>query len=232
MTAKNPYRKNAHLSSYKTRQIIKYFAEDIPATKTSNLLWINRNTVNGRYNYIRQIIYLNSLQTDKDIWEWIIEIDESYFWPTRVRWKRWRWASHKIKVLWLLKRHWKVYIQIVPNCSANSLLPIIRGKVATEDSVINTDGWKSYDGLIDLWYKKHWRVIHSKDEFAKWPKHINWIESFWSYIKRRLAKFNWVKRDKFILHMKESEYRFNCRLSEKDMYKELLKLLKSYTQLV
>jgi len=79
MTAKNPYRKNAHLSSYQSRQIIRYFAEDISATKTSNLLSMHRNTINSWYNYIRHIIYLHSLQIDKDIWKGIIEIDESYF---------------------------------------------------------------------------------------------------------------------------------------------------------
>ena len=52
--------------------------------------------------------------------------------------KRWRWAWQKIKVFGLLKRNWKVYIQIVPNCKADSLLPIIRGKVDT-NSIINTE---------------------------------------------------------------------------------------------
>ncbi len=165
MTTKNPYRRNAHLSAYQSRQIIKYFAEDISATHTSKLLHIERKTINSWYTYIRRIIHLHSLDEDKDIWRWIIEIDESYFWPTRTRGKRWRWAGNKIKVLWLLKRKGRVYVQIVPDCSANSLLPIIRGKVDPH-SEVNTDWRKSYDWLIDMWYQKHYRVIHSKDEFA------------------------------------------------------------------
>lgn len=229
MTKKNPYRKNSHLDVKKTREIVRYFAEDLSATSTSRLTWINRNTINSWYNYIRYVIFLESIKTDQEIWKWIIEVDESYFWPKRIRGKRWRWAWWKVKVLWLLKRHGRVYVQIVPDCSARSIIPIIRGKVDREETEINTDGWKSYDGLIDLWYKKHYRVHHSNNEFARGKKHINGIESFWSYCKRRLVKFNGVQREKYILHLKETEYRFNTRLQDKKIYNELLKLLRDFT---
>jgi len=53
--------------------------------------------------------------------------------------------------------------------------------------------------------------------------HINGIESFWSFAKRRLQKFNGVGREYFNLHLKESEFRFNNR--DKDIYKLLLKNL-------
>jgi len=39
-------------------------------------------------------------------------------------------------------------------------------------------------------YKKHFRVYHGEHEFARGNCYINGIESFWSYAKRRLAKFN------------------------------------------
>lgn len=229
MTTKNPYRKNSHVNVKKTREIIRYFAEDLSATSTSRLTWINRNTINSWYNYIRDVIFEKSIKTDQEIWKGIIEIDESYFWPKRIRGKRWRWAWWKIRVLWLLKRQGKVYVQIVPDCSANSLIPIIRGKTEPWETEINTDGWKSYDWLIDLWYKKHYRVHHGDNEFVRGKKHINWIESFWSYCKRRLVKFNGIQKKKYILHLKETEYRFNTRLQHKEIYNELLKLLRDFT---
>ena len=37
------------------------------------------------------------------------------------------------------------------------------------------------------------------------------IESFWSFAKRRLAKFNGLTDEKFILHLKECECRFYLR---------------------
>jgi transposase-like protein len=38
--------------------------------------------------------------------------------------------------------------------------------------------------------------------------HINGMESFWSFTKRRLSKFNGTKKN-FELHLKECEWRWN-----------------------
>ena len=57
-------------------------------------------------------------------------------------------------------------------------------------------------------YSKHFRVNHSANAFAREGHcHVNGIESFWSYTKRRFAKFNGVKVN-FELHLKESEWRW------------------------
>lgn len=228
MTYKNPYKKKSHLWIVKSRKIIRYFSEDITAIKTSKLLKIERKTVNRWYNYIREVIAYNAIREDKEIWEGIIEIDESYFWPTRIRGKRWRWAGEKIKVLGLLKRRGKVYVQIVPDCSARSLVPIIRKKIS-DDSEVNTDWRKAYDGLVDIGYEKHYRVHHWANEFVRGKQHVNWIESFRSYTKRRLAKFNGIQSERYYLHLKETEFRFNCWLQKENIYKKLLKMLRSYT---
>ena len=41
--------------------------------------------------------------------------------------------------------------------------------------------------------------------------HINGIETFWSFAKRRFAQFNGIKDDKFILHLAECQFRYNNR---------------------
>ena len=115
--------------------------------------------------------------------------------------KKIKWAWQKIKLFGLLKRNWKVYTQIVSNCKADGLLPIIIAKIST-NSIINTYWWKAYDWLVDLWYEKHYRIHHWNNEFAKWKQYINWIESFWSFIKRRLAKFNDIESEKFLCTLK------------------------------
>ena len=59
-------------------------------------------------------------------------------------------------------------------------------------------------GLVDVGYSKHFRVSHGDNEFARDGHcHINGIESFWSFTKRRLAKFNGVSVN-FELHLKEN----------------------------
>jgi transposase-like protein len=139
-----------------------------------------------------------------------VEVDESYFGARRVRGPRGRGAYGKTIVFGLLKRQGKVYTEIVQDCSKATLQGIIRGFVAP-DTVIHSDGWRGYDGLVDIDFDKHFRANHGENEFANGERHINGIESFWSYVKRRLAKFNGVAKHTFYLHLKETEFRFNHR---------------------
>ena len=103
-----------------------------------------------------------------------------------------------------------------------TLQGIIRGKVDAA-SIINSDGWRGYDGLIDLGYG-HFRVNHSKDEFARGKIHINGIEGFWGMAKVRLSKFKGLPKHTFHLHLKETEWRYNHRHSNK--HKILLSMLR------
>ena len=54
-------------------------------------------------------------------------------------------------------------------------------------------------------------VYHHENEFSRGKSHVNGEISFWSFAKRRLSKFNGLTDEKFILHLKESEVRFNYR---------------------
>ena len=75
-----------------------------------------------------------------------------------------------------------VYIQIVKHCSADELLPIIRDLSDISEtefySATSYNDWAAYDGLVDYDAKAHYRVKHSKNEFALDRNHINRIENF------------------------------------------------------
>ena len=217
---KNKYYVRSRISEAKFREIVRYFSYDLDASKIAKLTNISRNSINKIIDKIRKSIFILSAKIEKDKGEF--ELDESYFGPKRVKGKRGRGAMGKTPVFGLLKRDGKVYIEIVKNCTRKELMPIIQGKIL-EGSTINTDGWKAYNGLVLNGYKHH-RVFHSDDEFVRGKCHINGIESFWSYCKRRLIKFNGIKGDKLIIHLKESEFRFNN--IRKDLYCVLLKMLR------
>ena len=155
-----------------------------------------------------------------------VEADESYFGARRVRGVRGRGARGKTIVFGLLKRGGKVYTQIVPDVTRRTLMQVIEGKVS-KDSTMYTDGFASYDGLVDWGYKHHYRVSHGENEFVERGNpgnHINGIESFWGYAKNRLVKYQGVPKEDFYLHLKECESRFNMR--GRDMYKFMLRELR------
>ena len=218
----NKYYKRSRISEAKFRQLVRLFAQDIPACDVAALTGLQRKTVNSIFFKIRLRI-AQECERQSPLTRGEVEVDESYFGPRRVRGKRGRGAGHKTPVFGLLKRQGKVYTEIVADCRKATLQAIIRGRVALE-AVIHSDGWRGYDGLVDVGYAKHLRVEHGNNEFGFGSRHINGIESFWSFAKRRLQKFNGVPAHTFYLHLKECEWRFNQR--HDNLYLLLLKLLR------
>jgi transposase len=222
MIDKNRYYRRSRISEAKFRQLVRCFSLDFTATSTAELIGISVRSVNSIYLKIRR--RLAEVCEQSSPLTGSVEVDESYFGAQRVRGKRGRGAYGKTIVFGLLKRQGKVYTEIVPDCSKATLQGIMRGHVDI-GSVIHSDGWRGYDGLVDIGFDKHFRVNHGENEFANGERHINGIESFWSYAKRRLAKFNGVPKHTFYLHLKETEFRFNHRTV--NMYLEILKLLRN-----
>ena len=214
------------ITKFKLKKILKYFCCDIEASKTAYLVSLNRNTVNKYYTIFRKLIFDNQTQELKKF-AGEVELDESYFGPSRLRgvrrkMKRGR-GTWKQPVFGIFERCGRVYTEIIPDCQKATLHKIIIGKVKL-NSIIHTDGWRGYSGLVDVGFDKHFRVKHKEGEFANDKCHINGIESFWSFTKRRLAKFNGVKV-KFNIHLKECEWRWNKSIPM--LEKEMLMLLKT-----
>ena len=71
------------LSNYQIKKIIRCFCIDIDATKTSELLSLNRHTINKYFLFFRKAIYLDrTIKLESIIGE--VELDESYFGGKRI----------------------------------------------------------------------------------------------------------------------------------------------------
>ena len=221
MTNKNRYYKCSRISEKKFRHIIRYFSLDLSASDTSRLSGISVRSINNIFIKLR--IRLAEACENQAKLAGQMEVDESYFGPKRIRGKRGRGAGSKTIVFGLFKRNGWVYTEIVPNARKRTLQPVIRGKVHL-DSVIHSDGWRGYHGLVDMGYEKHYRVEHGSHVFANDKSHIHGMESFWAYAKLRLSKMKGIRKEMFYLHLKETEFRFNHRRD--NVYKLILKSLR------
>jgi len=166
---KNRYSFRCRISEKKIREIVRCFSVDLTALQTAQLTRLNRNTINRFYQAFRQRIFM-ACEEEMPM-SGVVEVDESLFGARRVKGKRGRGAYGKTTVFGIFERDGKVYTQIVSNCSKATLQAIIRGKV-DPDTVINSDGWPGYDGLVELGFG-HVRVNHSKQEFVRNGVHIN-----------------------------------------------------------
>src|SRR5712691_5699744 len=218
------------LSSYRVKKVVECFCLDLTATQTAGLLKLNRKTINALYHRFRLLIGLQRMSERREF-RGVVEVDESYFGANRVRGRalprlRGR-GTRKQPVFGIFERKGEVYTEIIDDCSQATLRAVIRGRIDPQ-SVICSDGWPGYDGLVDVGYDRHVRINKQKS-FTKGRAHINGIEAFWSFTKRRLAKFNGVKTN-FDLHLKECEWRYHK--SSSTLQKNLLTLINKPTDLL
>ncbi len=164
----------------------------------------------------------------------VVEIDETYLggaWRNRRRaaraqgTKRGR-GTTKQAVFGILCRGGLVWAEVVPNVEAKTLLPLLRQRVRT-GSVVCSDTFTSYTGIAAGGYV-HRLVDHGQAFSDRKGSHVNGLEGFWGYLKRRLAAKGGVRRERLPLYLAEYVWRYNHRrLSVAEQVKTLVKLLQS-----
>lgn len=220
---RNRYLAHARISEAQFREILRLWCADVGALTASKLGGVNKNTTHRIYGLLRARV-VQLAEAESAPFTGSVEVDESYFGPRRIRGLRGRGAGRKVAVIGLLKRGGKVFCSPVMDCSKAELMGVIKGQVIPAGSTIYTDGWRAYDGLVLEGYKLY-RIHHHQNQFARGRRHINGIESFWSFAKLRLAKLRGVRWEHFYDHLKETEWRFNPR--HDNLFSLLIKNLSS-----
>ena len=151
-----------------------------------------------------------SQERDLAAFSGIVEVDESCFGAERVCGhpgprKRGR-GTLKQPVFGIFDRGGRVNDEVIPDAKARTLREVIRGHIALDAELV-TDGWRGYNGLVNVGYDRHLHINKSK-HFAENGVHVNGIESSRSFTKCRLAKFNGCKAN-FRLPLKECEWRWD-----------------------
>lgn len=225
--------KRARIHHRKVTKLMECFCLDVDATRTAVLIGVNRKTVNAWFMYFRLAIFWQRTKRRQELIGGEVEIDESYHGAKRKRGfhgklKRGR-GTLKQPVFGIFERAGEVFTELVPNAKKKTLQALICGHIS-KNAVIYSDGWRGYDGLVDVGYDRHCRVNHRENEFSRGNGiHINGIESFWSFTKRRLRKFNGLPKHTFDLHLKECEWRW--RRKPKELRKELGHILRRYAKI-
>lgn len=224
---------HARIKPKKRDDILKCFVNDLTAKQTSVMCKVNRKTANHWYRYFREFILGQTVNVPRMSKE--VEIDQAFF---RTRKKK-RYVdtdgpdgtvvhvtkpSKQVAVIGFIERgSGIVYTQVINRMDRRTLMPIIY-MVVEDKSTIYTDSWRSFDRLPQDGYI-HKKVNHRKGFKVKEPGvHTNNIEAYWSFCKRRLEKFNGLALSTTHLHIKECEFRYNCK--KKDMLVLFRKLVK------
>jgi transposase-like protein len=163
----------------------------------------------------------------------IVEVDETYIggkWINKRKsarakgTKRGRGTS-KQPIFGIYARNGIVWARIVTDVEARTLQHLINKRV-TKGSTICSDTWKGYTGIAVNGYVH--RLVEHQKEFSNGKGiHINGLEGFWGYLKRKLAAKGGIRRERLGLYLGEYVWRYNHRnLSIEDKIKLLIKLLR------
>jgi len=191
----------------------------------------------SKYKLLKTLTLLRLTMTKDvpDAFSGIVEVDETYLggqWknkPLKVRKqakksKRGR-GTTKQPAFGILCRSGQVWAELVSGVEAEDLQPRIEKQVE-KGSTVCSDTWRAYTGIAAKGYV-HRLVEHGKQEYSdKKGGHINGLEGFWGYLKRKLAAKGGVRREKFHLYLGEYVWRYNHRkLNFKEQEKLLYKLI-------
>ena len=169
--------------------------------------------------YMRSTYVRIAFQQDiPDVFSGTVEVDETYIggqWKNKRQSakaggsKRGRGTS-KTPVFGILCWGGKVWAQVVPDVEAKTLMPLISRRVEV-GSTIWSDTWPSYTGVAAKGYV-HRLVKHHKGEYSDGKgNHINGLEGFWGYLKRRLAEKGGIRKERLPLYLAEYVWRYNHR---------------------
>jgi transposase-like protein len=150
-----------------------------------------------------------------------VEIDETYVGGHKRNAGRGRGASGKAIVFGMLQRGGQVMTKIVPNCTKESLIPIIEENVA-KGSTVHTDEFTTYKLLPRKGYK-HQKVSHGTGEYVNGLSHTNGLESFWARLKNSVKGTHvHVSKKHLDKYAKEFEYRYNSKAKPISMFPSLV----------
>ena len=196
---------------------------------------IHEQTGLSRYQIMKALTHLRSLMTREipEVFSGIVEVDETYLggqWKnkrksTRTQGSKRGRGTTKQVVFGILCRGGKVWAELVPDVEAKTLLPLIDKRVK-EGSVVHSDTFKSYTGVASRGYI-HRLVVHENHEYvSEGGNHINGLEGFWGYLKRKLAAKGGIRKERLKLYLAEYVWRYNHRhLKVKKQVDALLDLL-------
>ncbi len=202
--------KHSKISPYKVVRIIKCFCLDLTAQQCSELLNINRNTVNRYYLIFRKAIYKHQQSKQES------SFAKQNFGQSISQKSQPEFPKKEEKKVW---KKWYVCVLKIEN---HIYTRLIKDKILSE---LRHDMFfleYDYEAVINISQNKLIRINKNKPGSDKQPPKPEEVERFWGFSKQRLNKFNGVN-NYFDLHLKECEWRWKKAVL--NLEKELKKLI-------
>jgi transposase-like protein len=209
-------RKRVRIASSTLRKVVQEFLLE----HSTNIIF-SRVTI-SRYMLLKilTLIRIVIAQDVPEVFEGTVEVDETYLggqWKNKrlsikrkaAQVKRGR-GTTKQAVFGILCRSGKVWAELIESVEAKQLHSRILRQVK-QGSTVCSDTWRGYTGIAAKGYV-HRLVNHATYTYSdKKGNHINGLEGFWGYLKRKLAAKGGIRKERLHLYLGEYVWRYNHR---------------------
>ncbi|OPZ58654.1 MAG: hypothetical protein BWY87_01357 [Deltaproteobacteria bacterium ADurb.Bin510] len=203
---KNRYLERARISEQEFEEVLRLFCCDQTASQTASQTGLNRNTINRLATLFRQ--RMAELRASQASLADCGQRRENLLAALRTRLSG-RSADNAL-IFGFFRQDGQVFTDLAPSGLKAELQAVIHGRLRPE-VLFRPEAWRGYEGLMDLSHPEAFRPSGLDS-----PE----LEHFWRFCRERLGKFQGFKRESFILHLKECEFRYNYR--QADLYRVLL----------
>lgn len=158
---------------------------------------------------------------DRDgILEGQVEVDETYIGGYR---EGGQGGKGKAIVMGMLEKGSEVITEVIPDCTARSLMPHIRDHIEP-GSEVHTDEHGGYNPLDRTDDYERLAVVHADEEYVgEYGETTNSVEGFFSQLKRTIGGTHISVSPKHLSkYAKECEFRFNRREHPESMLPDLI----------
>ena len=129
-------------------------------------------------------------------------------------------GTNKTSVVGAVEKKGSVYVKIIEKLTGRNLLAMLRQVVNIDDSIVFTDGFRSYKSFDKE--VEHITINHSKG-YGKGVKTVNTIEGFWSILKNGIrGSYRSISKKYLPFYLSEFSYKYNNRHLQKDAFIKLL----------
>lgn len=220
---KNRYLKGAHISERKVKELLKLFCEDLTATQIANITGISRITVNAYLKLLRtQIAQFSDEQNPS-----LLQNRSTFFYDfangTSLEVQRPQLTNHKKPLYGIYKIEEKIYTEEIASLDPAWVHEWLKRKVVVNDNDPNESRLQVFTAIADFNSIKIYRTHFQASGNGKFRTPMDDIDLFWGLLKSRLIKFRGLNPGTLLLHVKETEFRYNNR--SRELYDMLLTIL-------
>ena len=129
-------------------------------------------------------------------------------------------GTKKVPVVGIVEKGGNVQTKIIEKLTTRNLMAMLKHYVNTEQSVLVTDGFRSYNKMDEA--ITHVTIKHGQQQKGK--LNTSTIEGYWSIIKNGI-KGNYKSLSKKYLpfYLVEYDYKYNHRNSKSNLFEEFIK---------